>query len=137
LGLAAAPAFQQVMGVEVSASSVGWARANAVRNGRDNCTFLAADAAAIFANVPFPGGQTAVIVDPPRKGCGPAFIGQLAAFRPRTIVYVSCNPESQAPELAALSAAGYRCGRIQPFDMFPQTRHLECVATLTRIDSGA
>ncbi len=72
-----------------------------------------------------------MIVDPPRKGCGAAFIGQLAAFRPRTIVYVSCNPETQAPEIATLSGAGYRCERIQPFDMFPQTRHLECVATLT------
>ena len=135
LGLAAAPAFRQAIGVEVSASAVGWARANAARNGRDNCTFVAADAAAIFASVPFAGGQTAVIVDPPRKGCGPAFIGQLAAFRPRTIVYVSCNPETQAPEIATLSAAGYRCDRIQPFDMFPQTRHLECVATLT--DAGS
>ncbi|MFL5306894.1 MAG: class I SAM-dependent RNA methyltransferase [Polyangia bacterium] len=130
LGLAAAPAFQQVMGVEVSASAVGWARANAERNGRGNCTFLAADAAAIFANVPFPGSQTAVIVDPPRKGCGAAFMGQLVAFRPRTIVYVSCNPETQAPEIAALAAAGYGVQRIRPFDMFPQTRHLECVATL-------
>jgi 23S rRNA (uracil1939-C5)-methyltransferase/tRNA (uracil-5-)-methyltransferase len=132
LGLAAAPAFEQVMGVEVSASAVGWARANAQRNGRANCTFLAADASAIFADVGFPSSETAVIIDPPRKGCGPAFIAQLAAFAPRTIVYVSCNPETQAPEIAALRQAGYRCERLQPFDMFPQTRHLECVATLTR-----
>ena len=137
LGLAAAPAFEAVMGVEVSASAVGWARANAERNGRGNCTFTAADASAIFAKVPFPGAETAVIVDPPRKGCGPAFIGQLAAFHPRTIVYVSCNPETQAPEIATLAAAGYRCERIQPFDMFPQTRHLECVATLARVDDPA
>ena len=57
---------------------------------------------------------------------------QLAAFAPRTIVYVSCNPETQAPDLAVLRAAGYRCLGLQPFDMFPQTRHVECVATLTR-----
>ena len=94
--------------------------------------FIAADAAAIFASVPFDAQQTAVIVDPPRKGCGPAFMAQLAAFAPRTIVYVSCNPETQAPEIAALRAAGYRCDRMRPFDMFPQTRHVECVATLSR-----
>jgi 23S rRNA (uracil1939-C5)-methyltransferase/tRNA (uracil-5-)-methyltransferase len=78
-----------------------------------------------------------VIVDPPRKGCGAPFIAQLAELRPRTIVYVSCNPETQAPEIATLTAAGYRCDRIRPFDMFPQTRHLECVATLTRVEPPA
>jgi len=132
LGLAAAPGFERVLGVEVSSSAVGWARANATRNGRTNCEFLAADASAVFAAVPFPAADTAVIVDPPRKGCGADFLRQLAAFAPRTIVYVSCNPETQAPDLAVLRAADYRCLGLQPFDMFPQTRHVECVATLTR-----
>ena len=132
LGLCAAPGFERVLGVEVSSSAVGWARANATRNGRANCEFLAADASAVFAAVPFPAADTAVIVDPPRKGCGEDFLRQLAAFAPRTIVYVSCNPETQAPDLALLRAAGYRCLGLQPFDMFPQTRHVECVATLAR-----
>jgi 23S rRNA (uracil1939-C5)-methyltransferase len=134
LALAAAPAFERVLGVEVSPSAVRWAGANATRNGRANCEFLAADAATVFAAVPFSAADAAVIVDPPRKGCGPDFLRQLAAFAPRTIVYVSCNPETQAPDVAALSAAGYRCLRVQPFDMFPQTRHIESVATLGRAD---
>ncbi len=133
LGLAAAPRFEQVLGVEVSPSAVAWARANAERNARTNCSFMAADATAIFASVPFPGAETAAIIDPPRKGCGPDFIRQLSAFAPRTIVYVSCNPDTQAPEIAALAAAGYTVQRIRPFDMFPQTRHVECVATLRRV----
>ncbi len=134
LALASAPGFEQVVGVELSPSSVRWARANAVRNGRANCTFTAADATAIFspAHLPFAGADAAVIVDPPRKGCSPAFLAQLLAFAPRTIVYVSCNPETQVRDLVALRAAGYRVARVRPFDMFPQTRHLECVATLTR-----
>jgi len=132
LGLYAAPAFERVLGVEVSPSAVRWATANAARNGRANCTFLAADASAVFTAVPFAAADTAVIVDPPRKGCGADFLRQLVAFAPGTIVYVSCNPETQAPEIAALAEAGYRCTRLQPFDMFPQTRHVECVATLTR-----
>ena len=86
----------------------------------------------MFAGVPFAGADAAVIVDPPRKGCGDEFLAQLAAFAPRTIVYVSCNPETQARDLATLAAAGYACLRVQPFDMFPQTRHVEAVATLTR-----
>jgi tRNA/tmRNA/rRNA uracil-C5-methylase (TrmA/RlmC/RlmD family) len=131
LGLSAAPAFERVIGVELSPSSVRWARDNAARNGRDNCEFLAAQASAVFATVPCPGGDTAVIVDPPRKGCGDDFLRQLIAFAPRTIVYVSCNPETQARDVAALREAGYHCRHVQPFDMFPQTRHVEAVATLT------
>jgi 23S rRNA (uracil1939-C5)-methyltransferase/tRNA (uracil-5-)-methyltransferase len=133
LGLAAAPRFERVVGVEVSPSAVAWARENAGRNGRANCEFIAADASAVFAAIPFAGADTAVIVDPPRKGCGDAFLAQLAAFAPRTIVYVSCNPETQARDITALAAAGYACLRVQPFDMFPQTRHVEAVATLTRL----
>jgi 23S rRNA (uracil1939-C5)-methyltransferase len=132
LGLAAAPRFERVLGVEVSASAVRWARENAARNARGNCEYLAADATAVFAAIPFAGADAAVIVDPPRKGCGAAFLAQLAAFAPRTIVYVSCNPETQARDIAVLAAAGYACLRVQPFDMFPQTRHVEAVATLTR-----
>lgn len=135
LALSAAPGFERVVGVEVSASSVRWARENAARNGRDNCDFTAADASAIFAGLPtqIRGADAAVIVDPPRKGCSPEFLQQLVAFAPRTIVYVSCNPETQVRDLVPLGAAGYRVTRVQPFDMFPQTRHLECVATLTRV----
>jgi 23S rRNA (uracil1939-C5)-methyltransferase/tRNA (uracil-5-)-methyltransferase len=111
---------------------VRWARQNAARNGRTNCTFTSADATAIFAELPFAGADAAVIIDPPRKGCSPAFLAQLVACAPRTIVYVSCNPETQVRDLLPLRAAGYRVARVQPFDMFPQTRHLECVATLRR-----
>jgi tRNA/tmRNA/rRNA uracil-C5-methylase (TrmA/RlmC/RlmD family) len=134
LALTAAPGFERVVGVEVSPSSVTWARDNAARNGRDNCTFVHADASAIFApaHIPFSGADAAAIVDPPRKGCSPAFLAQLTAFAPRTIVYVSCNPETQVRDLAPLGAAGYRITKVQPFDMFPQTRHLECVVTLAR-----
>jgi len=138
LTLAAAPGFERAVGVEVSPSSVRWARENAARNGRANCTFVSADASAIFAGLPAAGlpavgREVAVIIDPPRKGCSPAFLAQLVAFSPRTVVYVSCNPETQVRDLVPLCAEGYRVTRVQPFDMFPQTRHLECVATLTHI----
>jgi tRNA/tmRNA/rRNA uracil-C5-methylase (TrmA/RlmC/RlmD family) len=132
LGLAAAPRFERVLGVEVSPTAVAWARENATRNARANCAFIAADASAVFASVPFAGSDAAVIVDPPRKGCDEAFLAQLTSFAPRTIVYVSCNPETQARDIATLAAAGYTCMRVRPFDMFPQTRHIESVATLAR-----
>jgi tRNA/tmRNA/rRNA uracil-C5-methylase (TrmA/RlmC/RlmD family) len=128
--LSAADRFSSVVGVEVSPGAVAAARANAERNGIGNARFTIADAAHIFADLAFPGADAAVVVDPPRKGCGPAFLDQLVGFAPRTIVYVSCNPVSLAADLARVLAAGYAVQRIQPFDMFPQTRHVETVAVL-------
>ncbi|HVU25556.1 MAG TPA: class I SAM-dependent RNA methyltransferase [Opitutus sp.] len=130
--LSAASAFERVAGVEISESSVRFARENAAANGIANTTFLAADAAAIFAGLEFPAVDTAVIIDPPRKGCDESFLTQLFAFGPRAVVYVSCDPATQMRDLRHFLAAGYALTAAQPFDLFPQTRHLECVLTLTR-----
>jgi tRNA/tmRNA/rRNA uracil-C5-methylase (TrmA/RlmC/RlmD family) len=130
--LAAAPRFERVAGVEVSESSVAFARENAAANGIGNATFLAGAAAAIFAGLDFPAGDTAVVIDPPRKGCDERFLDQLLAFGPRTVVYVSCDPATQMRDLRRFLAAGYALAAVQPFDLFPQTRHLECVISLRR-----
>jgi tRNA/tmRNA/rRNA uracil-C5-methylase (TrmA/RlmC/RlmD family) len=133
--LAAAPAFERVSGVELSESSVKFARENAAANGIANATFLAGDAAAIFAGLDpaFEPADTAVIIDPPRKGCDESFLTQLFAFGPRAVVYVSCDPATQMRDLKHFLAAGYMLTAAQPFDLFPQTRHLECVLTLMKI----
>ncbi len=128
--LSLAPHFAQVAGVEVSESSADWARQNARHNGLDNVAILAASAEHIFDQVEFPPGDTAVVVDPPRKGCGPDFLRQLFAFAPKRVVYVSCNPSTQIRDLKEFGAQGYRLLAVQPFDLFPQTKHLECVVTL-------
>jgi 23S rRNA (uracil1939-C5)-methyltransferase/tRNA (uracil-5-)-methyltransferase len=130
--LACAPAFVRVTGVEISETSVRFARENATANGLGNATFRAADAATIFAGLDFPPGDTAVVIDPPRKGCDAAFLRQLFAFSPRAVVYVSCDPATQMRDLKDFLAHGYHLTAVQPFDLFPQTRHLECVITLAR-----
>lgn len=130
--LTAASAFERVAGVEISESSVRFARENAAANAITNAEFLAADAAAIFAGLSFPAAETAVIIDPPRKGCDGSFLQQLFAFGPHTVVYVSCDPATQMRDLRHFLAAGYELTAAQPFDLFPQTRHLECVLTLGR-----
>ncbi len=124
--------FEKVAGVEVSETSCDWARRNAESNGIANATFLTASAEAIFGNISFPADQTAVVIDPPRKGCTPEFIDQLAAFAPSRVVYVSCDPATQARDLKLLDARGYSLADVQPFDLFPHTRHLECVMTLVK-----
>lgn len=130
--LSCAPAFERVSGVELSATSVKFATENAAANGIGNAAFRAADAAQIFAGLDFPPADTAVVIDPPRKGCDEAFLSQLFAFGPRAVVYVSCDPATQMRDLKGFLAAGYRLTAVQPFDLFPQTRHLECVITLRR-----
>jgi 23S rRNA (uracil1939-C5)-methyltransferase/tRNA (uracil-5-)-methyltransferase len=133
--LASARAFERVAGVEVGESSVAFARENAAANGISNASFLAGDASSIFAGLDFAGGESAVVIDPPRKGCDEAFLRQLFAFGPRTVVYVSCDPATQMRDLRGFLAAGYAAAAVQPFDLFPQTRHLECVITLARAGS--
>lgn len=130
--LALAASFEKVAGVEVSETAADWARANARSNGITNTTFLASSAEAIFKDIDFPAGETAVVIDPPRKGCDEAFLSQLFAFGPARCVYVSCNPATQMRDLKAFIAAGYILEEVQPFDLFPQTRHLECVAVLRK-----
>ena len=130
--LSLAKRFEQVAGVEVSETSCDWARRNAEANGIDNASFLTASAEAIFSQISFPAEHTALVIDPPRKGCTPEFIDQLAAFGPARLVYVSCDPATQVRDLRLLTLQGYRLLDVQPFDLFPHTRHLECVMTLIK-----
>jgi len=131
--LFAAQVFTSVTGVEISATAVERASANATLNGLSNCTFIAGSAEAVFAGISSPPDKTAVIIDPPRRGSDEIFLQQLFAFRPRRVVYVSCNPATQMRDLRSFMESGYQPVRVQPFDLFPQTKHLECVITLDRV----
>ncbi len=124
--------FARCLGVEVNAEAVKKARANVVRNAAANCEFRVGEAETIFAGVDFPAAGTAVVLDPPRAGCSPEFLQQLVAFGPARVVYVSCDPATQARDLKILAAGGYKLCHAQPFDLFPQTRHIECVAVVER-----
>jgi tRNA/tmRNA/rRNA uracil-C5-methylase (TrmA/RlmC/RlmD family) len=130
--LSAAHAFEKVAGVEISETSVAFARENATLNGIENASFQAGDAAAIFAGLSFAAADTVVVIDPPRKGCDESFLNQLFHYGPRAVVYVSCDPATQMRDLTRFLAHGYALVAVQPFDLFPQTRHLECVITLRK-----
>jgi 23S rRNA (uracil1939-C5)-methyltransferase/tRNA (uracil-5-)-methyltransferase len=131
-GISAAAHFQEILGVELSETAVKKAAHNAEINGLTNCRFIAADAREIFAQVPHAGDDTVVIIDPPRAGCSEEFLQQLFAFAPKRVVYISCNPATQMRDLTLFTTAGYALHQVQPFDLFPQTKHLECVMTLSK-----
>jgi len=130
--ISAAERFAEVAGVEISEPAVRWAQANARIAKLDQVRFLIGKAEAIFRGLRFEGAETAVVIDPPRKGCDESFRRQLLDFAPARIVYVSCDPSTQARDLKEFVEAGYRIVRIQPFDLFPHTRHIENVVTLER-----
>jgi len=77
--------------------------------------------------------KTAVILDPPRKGCWPETLELLRQTRPAQVIYVSCHPATMARDLNILCTDSvFELVRVQPLDMFPQTQHVECVADLRR-----
>ncbi|MBT3482540.1 MAG: class I SAM-dependent RNA methyltransferase [Opitutales bacterium] len=130
--LTSAHCFEQAVGIEVSELSIQYAIKNAEANKLENARFVLGDAASIFEQIEFPGSQSSVIIDPPRKGSNEEFLNQLILFSPRKIVYVSCNPATQMRDLRMLIDGGYGIAEVQPFDLFPQTKHLECIVTLSR-----
>ncbi|NBY42062.1 MAG: hypothetical protein EBQ49_01910 [Verrucomicrobia bacterium] len=103
-----AKSFDSVNGIEVSADAARKAAENATLNGLTNCRFIAGSAESIFKNIPVRGNESAVIVDPPRKGCDENFLEQLHKFSPRRIIYISCSPDTQARDLKYLCARGWK-----------------------------
>ncbi|KAF8467507.1 S-adenosyl-L-methionine-dependent methyltransferase [Russula ochroleuca] len=140
--LTLAPHFTQIAGIELSADSIRFATHNAALNGlAHKVSFRAGDAAQIFSAVAdFPPACTALVVDPPRKGCDEAFIRQLLGFRAQTVVYVSCNVHTQARDVGQIVSwsadevaegkGKYVLESLRGFDLFPQTAHVESVAVL-------
>ena len=76
-----------------------------------------------------------IVVDPPRKGLEPAVIEAIAQASPGRLVYISCNPATQARDAALLKAHGYEIRKIQPVDMFPYTSHVETVVRFARSET--
>ncbi len=130
--LSAARHFESVHGIEVSEDAVRKAAENAATNRLLNCRFVAGSAEAIFTRLPVKGPETAVLIDPPRKGCDELFLAQLDAYNPRRIVYVSCAPDTQARDIRWLAARGWKVLSARPFDLFPQTRHIESIVDLAK-----
>jgi len=125
---------ERVIGIEVSPQSVIDARRNARRNGIANAEFLHGRAEDILPDLAGSGIRPdAVILDPPRKGVHPAVLSSIGIVSPDNIIYISCQPATQARDAAALFDLGYRITAIQPFDMFPQTSEIENVITFRRI----
>jgi len=128
-----ADAIESFVGVEYDQRAVQSARRNAAARKISNGEFVAAKAEEVFLGVlkRFLPGGTAVILDPPRKGCQPEILQLLREMAPAQVIYVSCHPATMARDLNIMCGDGvFDLARVQPLDMFPQTQHVECVADL-------
>lgn len=124
---------RQVVGIEYVPEAIEDAKVNAELNGLDNTLFYAGDMKDILTTgfIERHGKPDVIITDPPRAGMHTDVVNAILFAAPRRIVYVSCNPATQARDLA-LFDADYRVTKVQPVDMFPQTHHVENVVCLER-----
>jgi tRNA/tmRNA/rRNA uracil-C5-methylase (TrmA/RlmC/RlmD family) len=132
-GIEAADVMESFTGVEYDQPAINAARQNAEARGITNGKFIAAKAEGALPALlqEHPAAETAVLLDPPRKGCWPELLDLLRQSRPAQVIYVSCHPATMARDLNILCADGvFKLERVQPLDMFPQTQHVECVADL-------
>lgn len=120
----------QVLGIESSPTAIRQARHNAAVTGLATIRFTCADASAELAHLYCEGARfDTILLDPPRQGLGKA-ASLLAKFQPRRIVSISCDPATHARDLRLMLAGGYRLIQVIPFDMFPQSHHIETMAVL-------
>lgn len=128
------PRAGRLFGVEGDREAVRCARINLERQRLAHAEFLNGDVSDVLRReFTARGGRADVVVlDPPRDGCGEGVLDGVAALHPQRIIYISCNPATQARDVRLLAGRGYGLRLLRPLDMFPQTGHIEVVALLTR-----
>lgn len=135
LGICAAKKGHQVLGIELSPESSLDGKANAALNGLENIEILCGSVPDVLKEIsamqsyPLPN---VVMVDPPRAGLDPSSIKQILLLNPKKIVYISCNPATQAQNIPHFTAAGYELTVLHPIDQFPHTGHVENIAILEK-----
>ncbi|MEG2378171.1 MAG: 23S rRNA (uracil(1939)-C(5))-methyltransferase RlmD [Clostridia bacterium] len=121
----------RAVGIEIIRSAIVDARKNAEKNGIKNVQFICADATSTsLAEI----APDVVVVDPPRKGLTPELVATLTELKPARLIYISCDPATMARDLKELTADAFNIEKITPVDMFPRTRHVECVVALHRVE---
>lgn len=141
IGLSMAEQCRELIGVEIVPEAIESAKANAARMVKAvaaKSRFFCADAGQAATQLAAEGlHPDIVMLDPPRKGCDEATLSAVVRMAPRRVVYVSCNPATAARDAAWLEQNGYHAEKVQPVDLFPRTKHCECVIALSKgeIDS--
>ena len=133
LSIIAADKARSVYGCEINRSAIGDAVINAKLNKSDNVQFICSDSGRFMEEFYSDKLRAdVVILDPARAGCDRRFLGALTKISPERIVYISCNPETQARDVFFLIKNGYKLKKLSPVDMFPFADHVETVCLLSK-----
>ncbi len=133
IGLSMAQKAGKIIGIEIVPEAVENARQNATVNGISNAVFFCGDSGEVFAQLHKNGCfPDIIIVDPPRKGCSQETLDNIIASSPRKIIMISCNPSTAARDAMYLSHHGFSADMVCGADLFPGTRHVECVVLMSR-----
>lgn len=124
---------KQVIGIECIPEAIVDAKENSAVNQINNVEFICDTTEKALPSIT---KADVVFLNPPRKGCDRSVLVELTRLAPKKIVYISCDPSSLARDLGFLVSEGYQIDAVQPFDMFPQTAHVETVVKLTWKDCG-
>lgn len=125
---------ENIIGIEINEKLVKYARINAENAGVKNAKFIHGDIENVLQGRFLPQGDKIdlIVLDPPRKGCKKTMLKAMADLQPRKIIYVSCNPATQARDVKYLNECGYDLQSLLPVDMFPQTEHIEVIGFMER-----
>jgi len=123
----------KIVGVDIVEEAIEDAKRNATKNNIDTISFFAADVGKFLKEYPNYQGQiSSIVLDPPRAGIAPKTLQKVIDLGAENIVYISCNPSTQARDAATLSEAGYELKKYSLVDQFPHTGHIESIAKFKR-----
>jgi len=125
---------EHITGIEISEKSIKYARINAESHGVKNVNFIHGDVPDVLREKFLQSKEEIdlIILDPPRVGCKKDVLETMAALQPQNIIYISCNPATQARDVKYLNECGYDLRSLSPVDMFPQTEHVEVIGFMVR-----
>jgi 23S rRNA (uracil1939-C5)-methyltransferase len=126
------PYAGKIISIELNEKSIKFARANAEKQNVQNAEFIQGDVERVLPEILSAPGSIIdlIILDPPRIGCSIRVLESIGGIKPRRIIYVSCNPATQARDVKILAQYGYTLMSLLPLDMFPQTHHIEVIGLL-------
>ncbi|KXO15753.1 23S rRNA (uracil-5-)-methyltransferase RumA [Clostridiales bacterium KA00134] len=131
IGISIAKHAKEVIGCEIVEEAVKSARENAILNGHENISFYAMDVGEFLQEKGT--GMDLAIVDPPREGLMKKAIENLLKYKPKEILYISCNPETLCDNLKDFKEAGYEIKALKGLNQFPRTRHVEAIALIQKM----
>lgn len=123
----------EIVGVDIVEEAIEDAKRNAERNGLNHIHFYAADVGKFLQHHPdYAGRIDTIVLDPPRAGIAPKTLQKVIALGAETLVYISCNPATQARDAETLGKSGYQLAKVSLVDQFPHTSHIEAIAVFKR-----